>query len=132
MLRRAPAARSRGGAQEHFYQRGHQGGLSHGAVSLIVAAATLALIVCAVAAALGWRWPGLAAALAVAALLLAFLGTRRPLAAAPMNRFSFPRGRGRIARDALDPVAPGIRCLAHDIVMAAFAFVAALYLRLGD
>ncbi len=69
--------------KEHFYQRGVQGGLSHGAVSLIVAAGNVALIVCAVAAALGWRWPGLAAALAVTALLLAFLGTRRPLAAAP-------------------------------------------------
>ncbi len=65
--------------KEHFYQRGVQRGLSHGAVAAAVGVADAILIMLAVAAALGWRWPALAAAAAVVALLLAFFA-RRPAA----------------------------------------------------
>jgi UDP-N-acetylmuramyl pentapeptide phosphotransferase/UDP-N-acetylglucosamine-1-phosphate transferase len=69
--------------RQHFYQRAVQGGMSHAAVASAVAGGNVLLIGLATVAALGWRWPALAAALAVVALLLAFLGTRRPRGGAP-------------------------------------------------
>ncbi|MCW5774577.1 MAG: glycosyltransferase family 4 protein, partial [Rhodospirillaceae bacterium] len=53
----------------HFYQRAHQGGLSHAQVSLCIAAANLVLIMLAAAAGFGWHWLALAAAAAVVTLL---------------------------------------------------------------
>lgn len=64
--------------KSHFYQRAHQGGLSHGQVSAAIAALNLVLIVLAAAAALGWRWLALAAALAAVTLLLAYFAARAP------------------------------------------------------
>jgi len=57
--------------REHFYQRAVQRGLGHDAVVLRVIAADIVLIVCAVAAAMGWGFAALGvAALTVCALLV--------------------------------------------------------------
>jgi len=62
----------------HFYQRAHQGGLSHSRVSLAIGILNAVLILFATAAALGWRWLGLAAAAAAVTLLLAYFAARAP------------------------------------------------------
>lgn len=62
--------------RSHFYQRAHQGGLSHAQVSTWIGLGNVALIVLAAAAGFGWRWLALAAALAVVTLLLAYFGSR--------------------------------------------------------
>jgi UDP-N-acetylmuramyl pentapeptide phosphotransferase/UDP-N-acetylglucosamine-1-phosphate transferase len=61
----------------HFYQRAHQGGLSHAQVSAAIGSLNLVLILCAAAAGLGWVWPALFAAVAAVAVLLGFLASRR-------------------------------------------------------
>jgi UDP-N-acetylmuramyl pentapeptide phosphotransferase/UDP-N-acetylglucosamine-1-phosphate transferase len=61
----------------HFYQRAHQGGLSHARVSGALGALNLVLILCAAAAGLGWVWPALFAAVAAVALLLGYFATRK-------------------------------------------------------
>lgn len=66
--------------KSHFYQRAHQGGLSHGQVSLCIGGLNAVLIALAAAAGLGWLWPALAAAGAAVALVLAFFATRGPAA----------------------------------------------------
>jgi UDP-N-acetylmuramyl pentapeptide phosphotransferase/UDP-N-acetylglucosamine-1-phosphate transferase len=63
----------------HFYQRAHQGGLSHAQVSAAIGAINLGLILCAAAAGLGWTWPALFAAIAGVAVLLAYFGSRGPV-----------------------------------------------------
>jgi UDP-N-acetylmuramyl pentapeptide phosphotransferase/UDP-N-acetylglucosamine-1-phosphate transferase len=63
----------------HFYQRAHQGGLSHGQVTLCIGALNIALIALAAAAGLGWTWLALALAVGAVALLLAFFGSRARL-----------------------------------------------------
>ncbi|MGH7005383.1 MAG: MraY family glycosyltransferase, partial [Alphaproteobacteria bacterium] len=68
--------------KRHFYQRAHQGGLSHAQVSLAIAMLNLALIVLASAAGLGWTWLALAAAIAAVTLLLAYFAARTPAPAA--------------------------------------------------
>ncbi|BBK41072.1 glycosyl transferase [Allostella vacuolata] len=62
--------------REHFYQRAVQGGLSHAAVALRVAAADLLLVGCAVWS-LAAPWPALALAALVTVALLVELGRRR-------------------------------------------------------
>jgi UDP-N-acetylmuramyl pentapeptide phosphotransferase/UDP-N-acetylglucosamine-1-phosphate transferase len=68
--------------KRHFYQRAHQGGLSHAQVSLCIAALNLVLIALAVAAGLGWSWVALAVAALATAALLAYFAGRAPLALA--------------------------------------------------
>ncbi len=63
----------------HFYQRAHQGGLSHGRISLCIAALNAVLIALAVVAGLGWTWLALALAAAAVAALLAYFGSRPAL-----------------------------------------------------
>jgi UDP-N-acetylmuramyl pentapeptide phosphotransferase/UDP-N-acetylglucosamine-1-phosphate transferase len=63
--------------KSHFYQRAHQGGLSHGQVSLCIGMLNIVLIALAAAAGLGWSWLALALAAAAVALLLAYFGARR-------------------------------------------------------
>jgi UDP-N-acetylmuramyl pentapeptide phosphotransferase/UDP-N-acetylglucosamine-1-phosphate transferase len=60
----------------HFYQRAHQGGLSHGQVSLCIAGLNVVLIALAAAAGLGWTWLALALACAAVAVVLGFFGGR--------------------------------------------------------
>ena len=60
----------------HFYQRAHQGGLTHGQVSLCIGALNIVLIMLATIAALGWTWLALAAAFATTGTLLAYFATR--------------------------------------------------------
>jgi UDP-N-acetylmuramyl pentapeptide phosphotransferase/UDP-N-acetylglucosamine-1-phosphate transferase len=62
--------------KSHFYQRAHQGGLTHGQVSLCIGALNIVLIALATIAGLGWTWPALAAAFAGTGALLAYFGTR--------------------------------------------------------
>jgi UDP-N-acetylmuramyl pentapeptide phosphotransferase/UDP-N-acetylglucosamine-1-phosphate transferase len=62
--------------KSHFYQRAHQGGLSHGQVSACIAAVNVVLIALAAAAALGWAWLALAMAAGAVVLLLAFFSAR--------------------------------------------------------
>jgi len=82
LFRRAAAGQKPWQAHKsHFYQRAHQGGLSHSQVSLAIGALNAVLIVFATAAALGWRWLGLAAAAAAVTLLLAYFAARAPAAA---------------------------------------------------
>jgi UDP-N-acetylmuramyl pentapeptide phosphotransferase/UDP-N-acetylglucosamine-1-phosphate transferase len=69
--------------KSHFYQRAHQGGLSHAQVSLAIAATNVILIALAATAAMGWHWPALAAAVAAVAFPLAYFGVRGRLATAP-------------------------------------------------
>jgi UDP-N-acetylmuramyl pentapeptide phosphotransferase/UDP-N-acetylglucosamine-1-phosphate transferase len=66
----------------HFYQRAHQGGLSHAHVSLCIGLVDIVLIALAAAAGLGWSWLALALAAAAVALLLAYFGARGALAKA--------------------------------------------------
>jgi UDP-N-acetylmuramyl pentapeptide phosphotransferase/UDP-N-acetylglucosamine-1-phosphate transferase len=61
----------------HFYQRAHQGGLSHSQVSLVIGALNIVLIALSAAAGLGWSWLALGAALLAVALVLAYFGSRR-------------------------------------------------------
>jgi UDP-N-acetylmuramyl pentapeptide phosphotransferase/UDP-N-acetylglucosamine-1-phosphate transferase len=56
--------------RQHFYQRAARGALGHAGVTLAVLAAGIALVLCAVAAALGWTFGALAAAGLVVAVLL--------------------------------------------------------------
>ena len=60
----------------HFYQRAHQGGLSHAQVSLAIGALNIVLIALAAAAGLGWRWMALAGACVAVGLLLAVFAAR--------------------------------------------------------
>lgn len=62
--------------KSHFYQRAHQGGLSHSQVTACVALVNLVLIVLASAAAMGWSWLALAMAAGAVILLLAFFSAR--------------------------------------------------------
>lgn len=62
--------------KEHFYQRAHQRGLSHAAVSLRIAGCNLFLIVCAVAAHAGYAVPALVAGAVAVAAFLRHLGAR--------------------------------------------------------
>lgn len=57
----------------HFYQRAVQGGRSHAQVAAAIIAANLALMACALVAAAGRPWEGLAASIGVTALLLLLL-----------------------------------------------------------
>ena len=59
--------------RQHFYQRAAWGGMGHAGVTRAVLVAGVALILCAVVAALGWDFPALAAAGVIVAALL-----RRP------------------------------------------------------
>ncbi len=63
--------------REHFYQRAVQRGLSHDAVVWRVIAADIVLIACALSAAQGWGFAGLAAAAATVLALLVELGRAR-------------------------------------------------------
>jgi UDP-N-acetylmuramyl pentapeptide phosphotransferase/UDP-N-acetylglucosamine-1-phosphate transferase len=63
--------------REHFYQRAIQRGLSHGAVVLRVTVANIVLIVCACAAAVGWRFAALGVAAVTVITLLVELGRGR-------------------------------------------------------
>lgn len=56
--------------KEHFYQRAHQGGLSHSAISIRILITNVGLVVLAVVAAKGYPLPALAAALLLTAGLL--------------------------------------------------------------
>jgi UDP-N-acetylmuramyl pentapeptide phosphotransferase/UDP-N-acetylglucosamine-1-phosphate transferase len=67
--------------KSHFYQRAHQGGLSHSQVSLCIGALNILLIALAAAAGLGWPWLALMAAGGAVALLLAFFAARGAAAA---------------------------------------------------
>ncbi|HEY7609238.1 MAG TPA: glycosyltransferase family 4 protein [Alphaproteobacteria bacterium] len=69
--------------KSHFYQRAHQGGLSHGQVSLCIGALNIVLIALAAAAGLGWSWLALLAAAAAVALLLAYFAARGAAGARP-------------------------------------------------
>ncbi len=83
LVRRAVAGQKPWQAHKtHFYQRAHQGGLSHGQVSLCIGALNAVLIALAAVAGLGWTWLGLALAAAAVTALLAFFGSRPPLVAA--------------------------------------------------
>jgi UDP-N-acetylmuramyl pentapeptide phosphotransferase/UDP-N-acetylglucosamine-1-phosphate transferase len=62
--------------REHFYQRAVQGGASHAGVSLGVLACDALLIACALGAALGYVWLGLAGAAVAVGGLLAMLQRR--------------------------------------------------------
>ena len=68
--------------KSHFYQRAHQGGLTHGQISLCIGALNIVLIALATVAALGWTWLALAAAFAATGVLLAYFGTRGAAATA--------------------------------------------------
>ena len=69
--------------REHFYQRAVQGGASHARVSLGVLACNLVLVACALVAAGGRPWLGLAAAVAaVAGFLYVLRRWARPLSPA--------------------------------------------------
>lgn len=59
--------------RQHFYQRAVQGGKRHDQVAVAIAIGNAGLVGCAVLAALGWTWAGLAAAGLVVAGLLAVL-----------------------------------------------------------
>jgi UDP-N-acetylmuramyl pentapeptide phosphotransferase/UDP-N-acetylglucosamine-1-phosphate transferase len=77
LVRRALAGQKPWQAHKsHFYQRAHQGGLSHGQVSLCIGALNAVLIALAAAAGLGWTWLALALAAAAVAALLAYFGAR--------------------------------------------------------
>ena len=65
--------------KSHFYQRAHQGGLSHGHITIGIGALNVVLIALAAAAGLGWTWLALALAAGAVAALLAFFASRRPL-----------------------------------------------------
>ena len=67
--------------RSHFYQRAHQGGLSHSQVSLCIGALNILLIALAAVAGLGWSWLALVAAGGAVALLLAFFAARGAAAA---------------------------------------------------
>jgi UDP-N-acetylmuramyl pentapeptide phosphotransferase/UDP-N-acetylglucosamine-1-phosphate transferase len=90
LLARASSGRKPWEAHKsHFYQRAHQGGLSHGQVSACIALVNIVLIVLAVAAALGWSWLALAMAAGAVTMLLAFFSARGALGRAPAkNRAS--------------------------------------------
>jgi len=62
--------------RSHFYQRAHQAGLSHGHISLVIAALNIVLIALAAAAGLGWSWLALVLAVVGVAAVLAYLGAR--------------------------------------------------------
>ncbi len=62
--------------REHFYQRAVRGGSSHAKVATQVLACNGVLILFAVAASLGYVWPGIAGGVLAAALLLAILERR--------------------------------------------------------
>lgn len=80
LIRRALAGQKPWQAHKtHFYQRAHQGGLSHGRVSLCIGALNAVLIALAAVAGLGWTWLALAHAAVAVAALLAYFGTRPPL-----------------------------------------------------
>lgn len=83
LVRRALAGQKPWQAHKtHFYQRAHQGGLSHGQVSLCIGALNAVLIALAAVAGLGWAWLALALAAAAVAALLAYFGSRpRPVTA---------------------------------------------------
>jgi UDP-N-acetylmuramyl pentapeptide phosphotransferase/UDP-N-acetylglucosamine-1-phosphate transferase len=83
LVRRALAGQKPWQAHKtHFYQRAHQGGLSHGQISLCIGALNAVLIALAAVAGLGWTWLALALAAAAVAAVLAFFGTRpRPVTA---------------------------------------------------
>lgn len=67
--------------KEHFYQRAHQRGLSHAAVSLRILMANILLIGLAVTAAIGYPFPSLVgAALVVGFLLFHLAGTGKTAA----------------------------------------------------
>ncbi len=72
--------------KSHFYQRAHQGGLSHGEVSFCIGAVNIVLIALAAAAGLGWSWLALAAAAVAVALLLGYFGSREARLEAAKNR----------------------------------------------
>lgn len=83
LIRRAFAGQKPWQAHKtHFYQRAHQGGLSHGQVSLCVGALNALLIALAAFAGLGWTWLALALAAAAVAAVLAYFGSRAPVVAA--------------------------------------------------
>lgn len=83
LVRRALAGQKPWQAHKtHFYQRAHQGGLSHGQVSLCIGALNAVLIALAAVAGLGWTWLSLALAAAAVTALLAFFGSRPPLVTA--------------------------------------------------
>lgn len=63
--------------KEHFYQRAHQAGLSHAAVSTRIAVANGLLIGCALLAAQGKVWPGLICGVGVVSALLGHFATQR-------------------------------------------------------
>jgi UDP-N-acetylmuramyl pentapeptide phosphotransferase/UDP-N-acetylglucosamine-1-phosphate transferase len=65
--------------KSHFYQRAHQGGLSHGQVSLCIGSLNIVLIALAAAAGLGWSWLALALAAGAVALMLTYFGARGTL-----------------------------------------------------
>ncbi len=83
LVRRALAGQKPWHAHKtHFYQRAHQGGLSHGQISLCIGALNAVLIALAAMAGLGWTWLALALAAAAVAALLAYFGSRpRPVTA---------------------------------------------------
>ncbi len=83
LIRRALAGQKPWQAHKtHFYQRAHQGGLSHGQVSLCIGALNAVLIALAAMAGLGWTWLALALAAAAVAALLAFFASRPRLVTA--------------------------------------------------
>ena len=55
--------------RQHFYQRAARGGMGHAGVSRAVLVAGMALVMCAAAAARGWTFSALAAAVLVVAIL---------------------------------------------------------------
>jgi len=77
LVRRALAGQKPWQAHKtHFYQRAHQGGLSHGQVSLCVGGLNAVLIALAAFAGLGWTWLALALAAAAVVALLVYFGSR--------------------------------------------------------
>lgn len=62
--------------KQHFYQRAHQTGLGHDAISIRILGVNIGLIVLAVIAAGGYPFPALVAAMILTAALLVHLGTQ--------------------------------------------------------